>query len=196
MNEPIKILFDENFGKPLVSALSGFLAWYKEEVIDVKHLFAFVEESEKDEIWVPKIAPGGWTVISTDRAKRCGGRKLPDLCREHKVTHILLSASIHEAKQFEKIRAVLAVLPKIILATRSPKGTRFSLRYDGPDKRVALVERPYPNHPPPIGAPPLLRFDGPKMKRRQAQRPRRRPRKPDDIPMLLGIRSAERDTPE
>ena len=184
MNEPIKILFDENFGEPLVSALAVFLDWY-EESVEIRHLFKFAKASEKDEVWVPRIAPGGWTVISTDRAKRCGGKRLPDLCREYAVTHILLSASIHEAKQFEKMRAFIAVWPRIILAAKCNNGTRFSLRYDGPDKRVALVERPYADHRAASGASPVLGFDGRKTKRQKSSRHRQQKQKGNANQMIL-----------
>jgi len=139
VNEPIRILFDENFGEPLVSALADFLAWYHEP-LEVRHLFQFAEESETDDVWIPRIAPAGWTVITTDRAKQSGARKLPQLCCEYGVTHILISQSIHNSKQFEKVRAVVAMWPEIVAASLGPKGRRFSLRYDGPHRHVVLVE--------------------------------------------------------
>jgi hypothetical protein len=174
VNEPIKILFDENFGEPLVTALADFLDRYDGDV-DIKHIFKFVKPSAKDENWVPKIAAGGWTVISTDRGRRCGGQRLPDICREYGVTHILLSSSLHQGKQFEKVRAVVAVWPRIIMATLSPKGSRFSLRYDNSDKRIALVERPYSDRQ--VVHRDVLGFDGRKIKRQGS--PKRK--KPKDV---------------
>lgn len=50
-----------------------------------------------DEQWVPQIRAGGWIVISTDRAKRCGGQKLPALLALHGVTHALVSGTLHQA---------------------------------------------------------------------------------------------------
>lgn len=140
MNDPIKFLFDENFGEPLVSALAGFLTWYKEHPVEIRHLFRFAKSGEKDEVWVPRIASGGWVVVSTDKGRRCGGKKLAEVCRAYKVTHVLLSTGIQKSKHFEKVRAVLAVWPRMILAAQHEKGTTFSLRYEGVEKRVVLVE--------------------------------------------------------
>jgi PIN like domain len=147
VSEPIRILFDENFGEPLVSALARFLDW-DETPKEIRHLFAFAKQSETDDVWVPKIATGGWTVITTDRAKRSSERKLPRICFENNVTHILISAGIHGAKQFEKGRAILAVWPEVIAAANGPRGRRFSLRYIGALKRVVLVECQIPQGPP------------------------------------------------
>jgi len=177
VNETIKILFDENFGEPLVSALAEFMSLYHEDV-EICHLFKFAKASEKDEVWIPRIAPGGWLVVSTDRGKRCGGKKLPAICREHKVTHILLSTSLHDAKHFEKIRAFVAVWPRVVMAARFEKGTRYSLRYEGQEKRVALVQCDYPATPTLPNASARLGFDG---RKRRSGHPGRK-RKSSAIP--------------
>ena len=165
VNDPIKILFDENFGKPLVLALARFLDWY-DEPVEITHLFQFANASEKDEVWIPRISAGGWLLITADKGKRCGGRKLPEVCRDHGVSHVLLSTAIHKAKQFEKARAIVAVWPRIVQAARWTRGTRYSLRYEGADKRVNLVEslERRPGHV----AGPLVGFDGKPRKRRPA----------------------------
>jgi hypothetical protein len=179
VSEPIRILFDENFGEPLVSALARFLA-FDSEPKELRHLFKFAKESEADDIWVPKIAPGGWTVITTDRGKKSATKKLPQICCENGVTHVLVSASIHQAKQFEKARAVVAVWPEIVAATRGDKGRRFSLRYNGPRHRVILVECPTPA----VHAPTRIVLPFSRSQRKRGRRSGRR-RQPRDDPKQM-----------
>jgi hypothetical protein len=169
LSDPIRILFDENFGKPVVAK---FLDWYEEEKVEIAHIFQFAKSGETDDVWIPRLATGGWLLITTDRAKRCGGPKLPDLCRDHGVSHVLVGATIQKAKQFERVRAILAVWPRVILAAKYPtKGTRFSLRYDS-EKRVILIQS-VDNRPRPAGSPPPLGFDGRMPRRQQPVRAKR-----------------------
>ena len=138
MTAPLKLLFDENFGEPLVHALADFMAKYHEPV-EICHLFVHVPDGTPDEIWIPRIKGVGWTVVSTDRGRRCGGRKLPDICFENQVKHILLSGMLHNAKHFEKIRAIVSAWSEIVLSIRSQSGLRYCLRYDI-DHRFILEE--------------------------------------------------------
>lgn len=160
MSEQIRILFDENFGEPIVDALARVLDWYEEHPVELKHIFRFARSGEKDEVWVPKIAPGNWVVVSRDRGRRCGGKQLSAICCEHKVTHVLLSAGLGQAKQFEWIRAILSVWPQIVCACNWEKGHRYSLRYEGPDKRIVLRESMTRESARSAISVPRLGFDG------------------------------------
>lgn len=139
MKEPIKILFDENFGEPLVNDLAAFFHSCRDPV-EFRHVFKFAKPGDKDEIWIPKIAPGGWIVVSSDRGKQCGGQKLPKLCHENKITHFVYSATLHNAGNFEKQRAIVSTWPQIVAASRRDRGIRFSMRYFGNQKRIVLFE--------------------------------------------------------
>jgi hypothetical protein len=167
VNDPIRILFDENFGEPLVTALAAILAWHETRV-KVCHLFQVAKSGEKDDVFIPRIAAEGWILVSMDRGKRHGGGRLPKICRDFHVTHILLSASLHKQKQFEKIRAVVALWPRIIETAKCVKGTAFSLRYQGRAKYLALVECPYHDRLEGIESPHLLEFGGPATKTRKS----------------------------
>lgn len=139
MKEKLKLLFDENFGQPLVHALANLLAFY-ESPLQVEHLIHYVgRHGERDDVWIPLLAKEGWIVITADLG-RCGGLKLPRICAAEKVTHVLLSGSLHQRKQFEKARAILVVWPELIDAATEPKGTRFKLQL-GPTHPVLVKVR-------------------------------------------------------
>lgn len=124
----MKMLFDENFGLPLVKAMKGVIAFSRDPV-EVRHISELRHSGRRDEEWVPEVAANGWLVLSADRGRRSAGPKLPSLCRAHAITHALVSGGLHAAPQFEKARAVLAVWPGLLAAFTAPAGTRFSLRY-------------------------------------------------------------------
>jgi hypothetical protein len=123
------LLFDENFGKPLVTGLAAFLAFY-DPPPEIAHLLERFTSGESDDVWIPRIAADGWIVISSDRAKQAGGPKLPNICAAHSVSHVLVSGKLHNKNQFEKIRAITVAWPDIVRIPNRPRGTRFNLRCD------------------------------------------------------------------
>ncbi|MGE5611222.1 MAG: hypothetical protein ACM359_18375 [Bacillota bacterium] len=128
MTPALKLLFDENFGKPLVERLAGLLTVFPEKPA-ISHVLDLYAQGRPDDEWIPKVAKEGWIVVSGDRARRYGGAKLPRICAQLNVTHILLSGKLHEMKQAEKIRAIVTVWPQIVAQLPAAvKGTRFSLR--------------------------------------------------------------------
>lgn len=127
MNQPINLLFDENFGRPIVRVLAQAFLLQK-ETITAKHLSELATPGTEDDIWIPQIASGDWIVVSGDRAKRCGGAKLPNVCVQHKVSHVLLSSTLHNSPSFEKLRAILYVWPCLCAIMTRPRGLRFDLK--------------------------------------------------------------------
>jgi hypothetical protein len=120
-------LFDENFGGPIVSTIAQILKFHP----DPPEIGSVVEQfgsGAKDQEWIPLVAKDGWVVLSNDRAKRCGGAKLPIVCAEHGVTHILLSKSMHGMKQFYKAAAVLHMWDAITEVHTASPGSRFFIR--------------------------------------------------------------------
>ena len=123
----MKLLFDENFGLPLVKALKQVIAFAR-EAVEVRHIRELRHGGKADADWVPEVRLGGWLVMSSDRG-RSAGPKLPQLCRTYGITHVLVSGSLHNSPQFEKARAVLVVWPALLNAAAGNTGSRFSLRY-------------------------------------------------------------------
>jgi hypothetical protein len=180
VNDPLKILFDENFGEPLVTALAEIIGSFHDEPCKVRHIFQVIPAGGKDDVWIPKIAKDGWIVISADRGKEGGSVKLPDICWRNKVTHFIASKSICNAKRFERLRVIITAWPTILIEARKPAGTRFSLRYDGHNRRVAVVECQPGTFSPTSAAAKKLTFDSrPKKQKRAIQRKRIAPEIPE-----------------
>ena len=123
----MKLLFDENFGRPLVEALKQVIA-FSRDAAEVRHIVDLRHGGRRDDEWVPEVAGGEWLVLTCDRGKSAGP-KLPQLCREAGLTHVLVSGSLHNSPQFEKARAVMVVWPALVAACAEAAGARFSLRY-------------------------------------------------------------------
>ena len=126
MNEPPKFLFDECLGRPLTETMRKLIGFHRHQV-GVMHLFDRFEAGTRDEIWVPKIAPEGWIVVSVDRG-RSPGPKLPLLCSALGVSHILFAPSAAALPQFEKARAFLRVWRDAVNLAQAPAGTRALLK--------------------------------------------------------------------
>jgi hypothetical protein len=132
MGKLIKLIIDECLSEPVVESLRPFLV--KAGVsFDLQSVVKYQREGVADKVWIPKIAAdGGWVVISSDRGKRNKSEKvdekLPYLCRLHRVTHVLLSGTIHNEKAFAKGQALVAVWQQLLEAGDVKRGTRFKLR--------------------------------------------------------------------
>jgi len=173
VNDPLKILFDENFGEPLVSALAKIIAEFHDEPCEIRHVFHVIPSAGKDEVWITKIANAGWIVISADRGKVCGGAKLPDLCWRNNITHFLASRTVAQGNRFERLRVFVSAWPRIIVDARKQSGTRFSLRYDGRNRNIAVVECCPGTFTPTAAAAKRLKFDSRPKKKRRSSSPKR-----------------------
>jgi hypothetical protein len=112
--------------------------------IEFAHLTDRFERGELDSVWVPLIAQQGrWIVITADNAKKNNkGGKLPRLCSEFKVTHVLLSGALHQKTTAEKRDAILLMWGRIAKLDGETPGTRFKLKYKskkGSKDEVVLV---------------------------------------------------------
>ncbi len=135
----LKILIDENIGQPITVSLANLLTWHVLKP-EVKHIQEFYEKGTPDDEWIPQLSKDNWIIISTDRGQKYGGPKLPTICKKLNISHILISASLHKEKQFEKARAIVYVWPEIIGIPNDPPGTRYSLHYSS-HKTPSLSKR-------------------------------------------------------
>jgi hypothetical protein len=136
----VKLLFDENFGKPIVSALAD-LAGFSRAHCRVKHLLERFQPGTPDEEWIPKIAQEGFILISSDLGRGKRGRRLPEICIQCGLTHVLVSGKLHNQTQFEKIRGVLVVWPRLLETAQEPPGTGYMLKMSSGGNPV-LEKRP------------------------------------------------------
>ncbi len=142
MSKELKIIFDECLSEPVVDSLRPFLE-RSGVTLKLKGVVSFQKAGTPDSVWIPQIAAEpGWIVISSDRAKSKSERldqNLPHLCREHRVTHILLSSTVHNLKLFDKARAIVAVWNDLLKASEVKAGTRFLLKKHHRDDTFILV---------------------------------------------------------
>ncbi len=118
------------------------------------HICDYFHEGIRDGEWIPRLAAeGGWVVISSDGAKQSGkGDKLPDLCREYGIPHVVLSATLHAKSSRDKAAAITAMWAQIATVVDAPPGTRFQLRFrskKGTPDGVALTLQEVPRPAPP-----------------------------------------------
>jgi hypothetical protein len=104
-----------------------------------------VSEDEKDdEVWVTKLTSSGHVVISGDRGTHSKPfERLPRICKEHKITHILLSDGMHhKASGFERARAIIVLWHEIVTACDDVPGSRYLIMgTDESFRRFALVKK-------------------------------------------------------
>lgn len=126
MSSPPRFLFDECLPGPAIVELAAT------HQIEFASLVALLgEQGALDNEWIPRIAAEGrWVVVTADGGKRGSrGGKLPHLCQEHKVTHVVISNTIHAKKTRDKLALISEKWEQIAEAVaKAPLGTRFRLR--------------------------------------------------------------------
>lgn len=139
MTTTAKILIDENIAPRIAQELSRILLLAKpEETALIKHIHTLYEELGRerdgnwDETWFPHVKDDGWTILAGDRGKKSGkGKKLPDLCAQYGVTHVLLGPVVHDRPLFPKLLTILSVWHEVIDAANGPRGLRFQIEPNG-----------------------------------------------------------------
>ncbi len=121
-----KFFFDECLGAALLPKLKAIAS--DGSIFDHVHLKYF--QGIKDEVWIPQLgAEGGWLVITTDKGRQSkSGSKLPELCLQFGVTHLLVSQGVHRKKSTEKLEAFVGLWTEIESLTDGKAGRRFHLK--------------------------------------------------------------------
>lgn len=120
--------------------------------VELKHVLDYQEQGTWDEQWIPAIADQGWIIITGDRGglgRKQKGAKLPIVCKRHGVTHVVLSATIHNKNSVQKLAAILTVWPELMKLVDAPRGSRHLLRIKGMAPGGPVVEQidPLPELP-------------------------------------------------
>jgi len=127
-----RLLFDECLGRPAIQELMQFTGLARDERPEIRHLFDLAPSGTFDEVWIPQLAPQGWTVIKADGGRtpnRKRGEKLPHLCARFGVTHVLLSPSVHNRTTLEKLLTIFSVWYPLLEIADDPgrRGRRYVL---------------------------------------------------------------------
>lgn len=138
----MKLVFDATFGEPWVVHLRGFFQCHSCPRPRILHLYDIIGEEERDDpIWIPKLKSLGCVIISGDRGRHSRGpARLPHICKQCNVTHILLSDAMHQkATGFERARAIIVLWHEIMSACKDSPGSRYMMQAtDGSFTRFAL----------------------------------------------------------
>ena len=125
----MRLLVDENISKPATCALRNLIEKTRENA-EIQHLLETSPVGILDSEWLPKFQSQSepWLVLTADMGKRSGGKRLPDICRELGIRHVLISGKLHQKRQFDKMRAILTVWPDLRTAFDSKPGSCFKLQ--------------------------------------------------------------------
>lgn len=126
MSTHVRYLFDECLGKPSMEQLRLMVSTESE----FAHILDFFDQKTPDNVWIPKIASDGeWIIITSDGGRQSKkGDKLPELCKEYGITHVVLSPKLHQRRAHEKISALSFVWEQITKLELEPPGCRFDLQ--------------------------------------------------------------------
>ncbi len=120
-------MLDENVPVKVVKALQAVIPiWHHDHRIEYIPVYTN-KMSVPDSVWLPRLASEGWVLLTADRGKSNKGKKLPHLCRQHSLTHVLVGPSIHDLTEIPKLCAILAVWPELLEAASAEAGARFRL---------------------------------------------------------------------
>ena len=128
MRRPRRFLFDECIGMPIMVTIHQLV--YSELTFD--HICEKHFSGVKDEDWIPKLPDDKYhyVVISGDAGKNSiRGKKLPELCREHGVTHVILSPTLSQKPSSHKQAAITEHWSSIETLHDATPGSRFQLQY-------------------------------------------------------------------
>lgn len=154
MTQATRFLFDECLGRPVVERqIKDSLRLYGSDA-ELAHLFSKFPMGAKDTEWIPAIAQeGGWIVVTADRGKHSKkDEKLPYICREFGVSHVMLSSGLHRRTMYYKYLAISSCWSALLDVGSHPPGTGFSLGMHG-DKKFRfrktmdpIADNPEVNH--------------------------------------------------
>ena len=102
MTQPARFLFDECLSRPAVERqICDLLHLYGVDA-EIAHLLSKFPPATPDKEWIPEIAKqGGWIIVTSDRGTHSRkDERLPMICRDFGVTHVLLSGSLHRRNTY------------------------------------------------------------------------------------------------
>ena len=119
------IWFDSTFGYPWVTTLVNLFLMRKDSEPFLKHIFQVSKPGEEDPEWIPKLDGDKFIVISGDKGNK--KPRLPQICKKQKITHIILSSTVHHSSKFERARAIIMLWPQILRTFDAKPGSRFQI---------------------------------------------------------------------
>jgi hypothetical protein len=135
------VYFDSTFGHPWVTTLVNLFLMRKESQPFLKHIFQISQEGEEDNQWTQKLDEGDCIIITGDQGR--DKPRLPQICKDKHVTHIILTRNVHNSSKFERARAIIALWPQILQTFSSPPGSRYQIQQNSKKNDYVLVLKDY-----------------------------------------------------
>ena len=132
------VYFDANFGYPWVTGLSHIFMMRRDREPFLNHIYSFSKEGEDDDIWIPKLNKQEHVIVSTDKGRK--KPRLPQVCKQYQITHILFSPGAHKLQKFEKARAIISLWPQIVRTFEAPLGSRYQIRHEVQKQRCIMAQ--------------------------------------------------------
>ena len=122
-----KLFIDTCVAKPLSNRiLNYYTAVYPS--IQITHLTDFYRQSRCDSKWLPNLAnEGGWIAVSADHGRDKTKPSLPQLCRDYKVSCVLMTDTLHKKGQMMHQEVLHEILRNIKPIYAAPPGTVISI---------------------------------------------------------------------
>lgn len=128
----VKLLFDETIGHPVAQATIQLLKFDTTLDLDAVTMKEYSGLGTKDPFWALRAANENRFVITGDRGEKKDGAPLDLLLPYHQVSAAFMTGTLHgQRSQFEKMRAVLTLWPKIVEAVFGPPGMRYAIKIAG-----------------------------------------------------------------
>ncbi len=134
------VYFDANFGYPWVTGLSHIFMMRRDREPFLNHIFSFSQEGEDDHIWIPKLNKQEHVIISSDRGRSKIKPRLPQVCKQSQITHILFSSAAHHLTKFEKARAIITLWPQIVETFEAPLGSRYQIKHKARKQQCIMAQ--------------------------------------------------------
>lgn len=142
-----KLLFDECVGRPLVDELRRLSIGLDTEGVEIEHVLNLQFGSTNDDQWIPEIASEGWIIVTGDRGKRQKsgrGAKLPIVCAEYGVTHVVLSTAVNSFNTQRKFQAIVDHWEELIELRNATPGSTFQIQLVSSDRTQLKLKREPP----------------------------------------------------
>lgn len=124
----MKLLFDANVSQHAIQSLAQLLETCRENV-ELRHLVQDYPLDTPDSGFIKDYAKQGYVIVTGDSAKQSGrGDKLPKICIDEGITHVLFTGRLQQRRTFDKMRAIITVWPELLEAYNASPGSRFKLQ--------------------------------------------------------------------
>jgi hypothetical protein len=116
---------------------------------EIAHLLERFPPGMRDTEWIPQIAVEGWIVVSCDRGSHSkAGEKLPQLCAEYGVSHVVMSRGMSNRTMHFRMLAVQSLWAEIVAVKDAPRGFGYSLYLANDTPRLKAKKPPAASRAP------------------------------------------------